>query len=134
MLLFNIVTCVCATAATYISKHPMLLFNVSSTRISVIRNFISKHPMLLFNPLILTKSLSLKLFQNILCYCLTRSSRKLQLSFQISKHPMLLFNWYLKLPATINKKISKHPMLLFNCSCTAAPLLLAYFKTSYVTV
>ena len=66
-----------------ISKHHMLLFNYNLQQARSLKAPISKHHMLLFNvgpgrPLALNK-----LFQNIICYCLTKDVRdKLQICME----------------------------------------------------
>ena len=74
MLLFNKRAISFNAGFEKISKHPMLLFNESSGTLMYFITDISKHPMLLFNYLHFQTLLTIYLFQNILCYCLTTKS------------------------------------------------------------
>ena len=75
---FQNILCYCLTTTfncsiwlEIISKHPMLLFNMRSRLWRIQGRSISKHPMLLFNDKSTTKPANKRIFQNILCYCLT---------------------------------------------------------------
>ena len=52
-------------------------------------------------------------FQNILCYCLSKSHLDRYVTDYISKHLMLLFIFIFFPAATLPSSISKHLMLLF---------------------
>ena len=95
-------------------------------------------------------------FQNIVCYCLSCNTIRINKIMCISKHRMLLFIRFLSLTNLTSKPISKHRMLLFIgmgkywasevsifqnivCYCLSqAPFAFQmpciHFKTSYVTV
>ena len=75
---FQNIICYCLThrsvkilGVSYISKHHMLLFNCTAHFFYCIFNQISKHHMLLFNKYVNKKKSAGKVFQNIICYCLT---------------------------------------------------------------
>ena len=75
---FQNILCYCLTSTfsalwtlCCISKHPMLLFNTGICVKTTTIQLISKHPMLLFNCFPLCRTSCSRLFQNILCYCLT---------------------------------------------------------------
>ena len=68
----------------------MLLFNIS-TRFSLGKSTISKHLMLLFNVSALPKIPSIKLFQNISCYCLTKEKSLFLNRFFTKKNDFISF-------------------------------------------
>ena len=74
MLLFNFIRIRIRFVFYLISKHPMLLFNNKEYLLILPALYISKHPMLLFNPKLMKKIEFKTGFQNILCYCLTKTS------------------------------------------------------------
>ena len=73
MLLFNNQRILFSRIHIRISKHPMLLFNKKHERGKGADGHISKHPMLLFNRFAGNLDIGTRIFQNILCYCLTVS-------------------------------------------------------------
>ena len=77
---FQNISCYCLTFGTedrmeniIISKHLMLLFNEISPAVSNSFNSISKHLMLLFNQVTNKFDVPVVSFQNISCYCLTKT-------------------------------------------------------------
>ena len=114
MLLFNCINSIQSFLCASISKHLMLLFNLILHFIPPLPISISKHLMLLFNRNEQKGYQTIMVFQNISCYCLTRSDNDLEVSKLISKHLMLLFNWSNQDREWSVSFISKHLMLLFN--------------------
>ena len=96
-----------------ISKHLMLLFIINITFWCICISYISKHLMLLFIFKASCNSQHFSAFQNILCYCLSKSHLDRYVTDYISKHLMLLFIFIFFPAATLPSSISKHLMLLF---------------------
>ena len=135
MLLFNTFRDVRSNYENLISKHLMLLFNVLIRCANDRSKRISKHLMLLFNIPRQRQSCYWFVFQNISCYCLTRSNWLVSCNlWKISKHLMLLFN-----QKAWNSQKGKNKFQNISCYCLTLlrknqHYILYYFKTSHVIV
>ena len=74
------------------------------------------------------------IFQNIVCYCLSKCFDYFLHIIDISKHRMLLFIKNQEFLQGRRLEISKHRMLLFIKKPDCFPFPFQNFKTSYVTV